>query len=383
MCGIIQGHMDRFQITTQNLEEIITPEDLKALLDSDETLNHYIGFEISGKIHLGTGLQSMKKVRDFARAGFNVHIFLADWHTWINDKLGGDRDLIKEVAVGYFREGLTASYQAVGGNPHDLNFVLGSNLYHQQADEYWAVMIDVAKHTSLARMQRSIDILGRGKGDSVDFAKLIYPAMQVADIFIQDIHLAHAGTDQRKAHVIMRDVADKLKIHPLTNREGKIVKPVGVHHHLILGLAKPTQWPVPEDQLRNLWADFKMSKSKPESAVFITDDPDQIRKKIQKAFCPPNEIRLNPIIDWVEHLILDEPNQVFKIVRDQVHGGPVTYTDIQSLKQDYLAGKLHPQDLKNAVAEKIINILKPVRDYFQQEDRQALVQQMDKLAITR
>ena len=46
------------------------------------------------------------KVKDFVEAGIECSIFLADWHTWINDKLGGDRETIKRVAVGYFKEGL-------------------------------------------------------------------------------------------------------------------------------------------------------------------------------------------------------------------------------------------------------------------------------------
>jgi len=124
------------------------------LLDSGMKIKHYIGFEISGKIHLGTGLMCMSKVKDFMDAGINCSIFLADWHSWINDKLGGDREVIKKVAGGYFKEGLRASLKCLGGNPEKLKFVLGSDLYHNN-DDYWATMVDVSKHTSLSRMKRS------------------------------------------------------------------------------------------------------------------------------------------------------------------------------------------------------------------------------------
>ena len=123
--------------------------------------------------------------------------------------------------------------------------MLGSDLYHHN-DEYWATLIDVAKNTSLARMQRSITILGRKEGESVDFAKLLYPAMQVADIFIMGVNIAHAGMDQRKAHVIARDVASKMRVTPLLDAKGAQIKPVCVHHPLLLGLNKPTVWPPPE-----------------------------------------------------------------------------------------------------------------------------------------
>ena len=192
-------------LITRNLEEVLTREDLERLIASGTPLRHYIGFEISGKIHLGS-LVCMSKVRDFVEAGAHCTIYLADWHTWINDKLGGDRETIRRIGTGYFAEGLKATFRAVGGDPSKLNFVLATDLYHNN-DAYWATLIDVSKNTTLARMQRSITILGRKEGESVDFAKLIYPPMQVADIFRMGINLAHAGIDQRKAHVIARDVA--------------------------------------------------------------------------------------------------------------------------------------------------------------------------------
>src|SRR5579884_1981017 len=77
-----------------NVEEIITEADLVRMLERGEPIQHYIGFEISGKIHLGSGLGCMTKVRDFMAAGIDCSVFLADWHTWINDKLGGERETI-------------------------------------------------------------------------------------------------------------------------------------------------------------------------------------------------------------------------------------------------------------------------------------------------
>lgn len=375
--------MNAFDLITRNTEEVLIEEDLQGFIDSQEPLTHYIGFEISGKIHLGTGIACMKKVRDFQQAGVKTQILLADWHTWINDKLGGDRELIREVAAGYFKEGIKASLKAVGGNPDAVNFVLGTDLYHDQADDYWATMIEVSKNTTLARMQRSIDILGRQEGESVDFAKLIYPAMQVADIFALQVNLAHAGTDQRKAHVVARDVAENLTMQPLTNQTGDITKPVAIHHHLILGLQKPSIWPVPEKNLRDVWTEMKMSKSVPKSAVFITDSPDEIREKIRAAFCPAGEVNFNPITDWVEHLLMDDPGKTLTIKRPSKHGGNITYEGLSELKKDFAEEKLHPLDLKNAVAEAIVELLKPVRDHFSKPENAKLVEKMEQLTITR
>lgn len=372
----------RFELIKNNTEEIMKEEDLKLLLDSGIKIKHYIGFEISGKIHLGTGLMCMSKVKDFMDAGIDCSILLADWHSWINDKLGGDREVIKRVAGGYFKEGLKASLKCFGGDPEKLKFILGSDLYHNN-DDYWATMVEVSKNTSLARMQRSITIMGRKEGGAVDFAKLIYPAMQVADIFIQGINLPHAGIDQRKAQVIARDVALKIKTKPLLNKEGKQMKPVAVHHHLILGLGKPPVWPVPKEQLQELWSALKMSKSKPDTCIFIHDSPDEIRRKIKQAFCPEGETEFNPILDWTKHLIFRDADSKMEIKRLEKFGGDVIYTSYKELEKDFAEKKLHPMDLKNSVAEKLIQILEPARKHFEQPKAKKMLEELEQLIITR
>ncbi len=370
--------MDRAATIARNLDEVLTREDLDRLVASGTPIRHYIGFEISGKIHLGTGLLCMAKVKDFIDAGAHSTIFLADWHSWINDKLGGDREVIRRMATEYFAEGLKASFRAVGGDPSKLNFVLGTDLYHGN-DAYWATVIDVSKNTTLARMQRSITILGRKEGESVDFAKLLYPAMQVADIFFQGVNLAHAGMDQRKAHVIARDVASKLRVSPLRDAAGKPLKPVCVHHPLLLGLGKPAQWPPQEGaDMADFWASMKMSKSAKMSALFVHDSPDEIRQKVRKAFCPPDSARFNPILDWVRKLIFPRDGE-FRVARAEQHGGDVRFSAPEEADEAYLSGALHAGDLKNAVAEWLVDTLAPAREAFASPERQVLIAELEML----
>ena len=349
-------------ITRKPTEEVLTVGDLRDLLEVGMPLRHYIGFEISGYIHLGTGLMAGAKIADFQKAGIRTRVFLADWHSWINDKLGGDLEVIQKVALGYFKEGMKQSIKVMGGDPDKVEFVLASEILER--GDYWRTIIDISKNVTLARMMRSITIMGRQMGEAIDFAKLIYPAMQVADIFYQGVNIAHAGMDQRKAHVIAREVAEKLKYHPLV-WDGKKVKPVAVHHHLLLGLQEPPKWPVGgEEEFKEIKAQMKMSKSKPYSAVFIHDTPEEIREKLRKAFCPAKEVNYNPVLDWAEHIIFRQEPAEFTIHRPAKFGGDVTYTTLEELKKDFAKGKLHPLDLKNAVAEYLIELLKPIREYF-------------------
>ena len=323
----------------------------------------------------------MSKVKDFMDAGVNCSVFLADYHSWINDKLGGDLEKIRKIAVGYFKEGLRASLKCVGGSPEKLKFVLGSEFYHNN-DKYWLDVIDVSKHTSLSRMQRSITIMGRTEGGSVDFAKLIYPPMQVADIFAQQINMSHAGIDQRKAQVIARDVALKLSFDPLLNSKKEKIKPMAVHHSLIMGLGKPSKWPVKKEELKDMLSELKMSKSKPDTCIFIHDSEDEIKRKINKAFCMEKEVEYNPILDWIKRLIFPIKGKL-KISRSEKFGGDLEYKDYLKLESDFKDGIVHPIDLKNSVAEIFIEILKPAREHFSKGKPKEMLEELEKMIITR
>jgi len=158
----------RYDLITKGTQEVLTPEDLKWMLDVGMPLKHYIGFEISGKVHLGTGLMTGKKIADFQKAGVECSCYLATWHAWINNKFGGDLDVIRK-ASGYFGESLKASIAAMGGDPAKVKFITGDELYHNN-DNFWQTTIDVAKHTTLNRALRSISIMGRDEGNDVPLA---------------------------------------------------------------------------------------------------------------------------------------------------------------------------------------------------------------------
>ncbi|OGE36398.1 tyrosine--tRNA ligase [Candidatus Daviesbacteria bacterium RIFCSPLOWO2_01_FULL_39_12] len=374
---------EKFKLITRNLEEVLTEEELKQLIESGTPLKHYIGFEISGKVHLGTGLATLLKVKDLHDAGAETVIWLADWHGWINNKLDGTLETAKKMAREYFAEAMKAAYLCIGGDPDTLIFKQGSELYTQRS-EFWATMIEVAKATTISRMIRSTTIMGRMAGDSSPSANLIYPAMQAADIFALGVNIAHAGTDQRNVHVVARDSA----------KEVGYPKPIAIHHHLLQGLLRPDIQKADKEAIKIA---LKMSKSKPDSAVFIHDSPDEIKRKVNNAFCPEGEVEFNPILDWTKYLIFynrsgssstkvaPEPrlhlNQgvTLTIKRDPKWGGNLEYADYTDLEKDYVDKKLHPQDLKNAVSEWLIKKLEPARIYFEDPKRKKALEEISAL----
>ena len=376
--------MESFEIIKRSpTEEILTEEKLKEYLLEGTKLKHYIGYEISGFVHLGTGLLSMQKVADFQDAGVKTTVFLADYHSWINKKLGGDLDTIKKVAGGYFKEALKWSLKSVGGDPEKVNYVLGSELYAKLGSEYLEDVIRVSSRMSLGRAKRSITIMGRKKGEKVNFAQLLYVPMQVADIYALDVNLPHGGMDQRKAHVIALEVSKEFNY-----------KPVAIHHHLLMGMHMTGEQrdKILEAQRtgnRELFEEgiieIKMSKSKPESAIFIHDTEEEIRKKIRKAYCPPKEIQLNPIIDLGRYVIkpwLDRQEEKFEIRNLKTEDVKI-YENWGDFVKDYEKGGVHPLDLKEAVGNYLSDILEPARGYFLEGKGRKYLEEMKELRITR
>ncbi len=363
---------EKIALITRNLEETLTVEELRQLIESGTPLKHYIGFEISGKVHLGTGLASLQKVKDLHEAGAKTIIWLADWHGWINNKLDGTLETSQKMARSYFEEGMKAAYLCIGGDPDTLIFKQGSELYLEKP-EFWATVVKVGKATTISRMLRSTSIMGRLAGESSDTASLFYPAMQTADIFTLGVNIAHAGTDQRNVHVVARDCANEVGF----------AKPIAIHHHLLQGLLKPAVWPIPENNREETVTAMKMSKSKPDSAVFIHDEPEEIKRKISQAFAPEGEIKYNPILDWSKYLIFHGNGSSLTINRPEKFGGDITYNLYEELEKDYADKKLHPMDLKTAVAEWLIVKLEPARIYFEDPKRKKALEEIEKYVLTK
>lgn len=355
-----QAALDRL---LKNTAEVITPDELTQRVHAGEKLTHYIGFEISGYVHIGQGIMSALVIKDLQALGVKCTIWLADWHTAINKKLDGTKETAAKIGKGYFTEALKACLVAVGADPEQVEFRLASEWYAKDNGKYWETVLKVAQHVTDARLKRSISIMGREEGENVEAATLIYPLMQVADIFFQDIAIAHASMDQRKAHVVMRDVASQVV--------PDAPKPVALHHPLVDSLS----------------GDNKMSKSKPDTAVFIHDTSEEIERKIKKAFCEEKNIKKNPPLNWAKHILFwsasGRTTHPLVIERKAEHGGNLEFATYEELEHVVVAGELHPSDLKTAVAKEIVALLAPVREHFAKTEIAVTKEALDKVLQTK
>ena len=192
--------------------------------------------------------------------------------------------------------------------------------------------------------------------------------MQGVDIKHLGVDIAHAGMDQRKIHMAAREVFPKMGWS----------KPIALHHFLLSGLTEPPK--AAGDAKEDEVFENKMSKSKPDSAIFIHDSPEEIRRKMAKAYCPP-AVERNPVLEMARFVAFREENAVLKVERPAKFGGDAAFDSYASLEAAYSEKKLHAMDLKTAVAAALDAALSPVRKHF--ESRRELLKVFEGTQVTR
>lgn len=332
---------ERIELITRNAEEVVVESELRELLQKNPEPRAYIGFEPSGLVHLGWALVA-SKITDLANAGVKTIVFWADWHAYINDKLGGDLANIRDCAA-YMED----CFKALGVPADKVQFVYASDILDDIS--YWEKVIKVGKVSSLSRVKRAMTIMGRSEDEAeLDSSKVFYPLLQATDIFCMDIDIAYAGMDQRRANMLAREAAEKLGWK----------KPIAIHTPLLPGLKGG-------DRMNP--ASFKMSKSDPNSSINIHDTAETIAPKMKKAFCPPEKEKEdeNPVLMLCRYVIFPRLGKM-DIARPEKYGGDVSYGSYQELTDAYFSGALSAPDLKSGTTDGLAKVLAPVGEYFSQ-----------------
>jgi tyrosyl-tRNA synthetase len=341
---------ERLYLMLGDVEESVGIEHLVDCL-ADETsmagdgvLRCYVGFEPSGKAHIGWKVLSLQLKR-MLEADANVLIFLADWHAWVNDKFGGNMEDIQKTAV-YMEETFRAllDYPEEGDGPGQLRFYWASQL--MDSGDYWARVLRCSKGATLPMVRKTFTIMGRDETSSDhDLSKFYYPAMQAADIFELDIDVAIGGMDQRKAHMFMRDMASKWNWKKAT-----------CLHTPILSSLKASG-------VRMDSFDHKMSKSDPNGALLLHDTLEQVQKKMRKAYLDPEDEH-SPVYELAEHVVFPEFGHI-QVTPNPKFGEPSTWNDLESFKSAVMDGTLHPFDAKMGVAAGVAAGLSAIAEHFE------------------
>jgi tyrosyl-tRNA synthetase len=312
--------MDPYELATRNTVEVITDDELHRLLHKTHK-KVYAGYEPSGEIHLGH-LVTINKLIDLQEAGFFVVVLLADLHAFLNRK--GTMEQVRELAE-YNRR----CFEGLG--LRDVTYVLGSDL--QLSPDYQLKVLELSQQITLNRARRSMDEVGRNM-ETPTVSQMIYPIMQMVDIALLQVDAAVGGIDQRKIHMLAREHLAAVG-YP---------SPVCIHTPILNGL------------------DGKKMSSSSGNYISVADSVEDIEKKCQKAFCPP-ECEENPVLQILQYHIFPRSGTVV-VKRPAKFGGNREFGSYPEIEEAYRKGEIHPLDLKRTVGTYLADILSCVRDYI-------------------
>jgi len=345
---------ERFALITSVGEEVIQQEELMKLLKAKANPTCYDGFEPSGRMHIAQGILRSLNVNRMTKAGCTFIFWVADWFALLNNKMGGDLKKIRTVGA-YMIE----VWKACGMDMERVQFRWAAEDINRNANDYWLRVMDIARKFNVPRIKRCAQIMGRKDEDDLSAAQILYPCMQCSDIFYLKADICQLGMDQRKVNMLAREYCDEAKIK---------YKPVIVSHHMLAGLKEGQE---------------KMSKSDPDSAIFMEDSESEVNTKIKKAFCPPGVVEKNPILEYIKYIIFQSLN-VLEVERRVEDGGNKVYKTYDEVVADYVSGALHPGDVKSAVAKSLNRLIQPVRDHFTNNaEAKKLLQQVKQYKTTR
>ena len=345
---------EKIKLVKEVGEEIIKEEELRDLFEREEMPICYDGFEPSGRMHIAQGLLRAINVNRLVKAGCIFKFWIADWFAQMNNKMEGDIEKIKIVGR-YFVE----IWRAAGMDLRNVKFLWCSDEINKNSNDYWQCVINVARANNIDRIKRCCQIMGRKEGDALQASQIMYPCMQCTDIFFLKAGITSLGMDQRKVNMLAREYSDDVKISH---------KPIIVSHHMLKSLVQGVE---------------KMSKSIPDSAIFMEDSAEDVERKIKKAYCPEKNIDDNPIFDYIKYLIFPRFGK-FELKRPEKFGGDKLYKTYEEMCEDYLKGDLFPGDVKPNVARIINSMIEPVRKHFENDpEAKKILELVNSFKVTR
>ena len=310
--------MNKKDLIIRNCAEIINEDKIDSFMKKGIV---YCGYECSGEIHLGH-LVTILKLLDLQKAGIKVKVLLADWHTWLNQK--GDWDFVNKQVKAWEK-----GFKSVG-----LNATIVKGTSFQKKPDYFEDILKMSLGLTVNRGVRAMQQVARDI-DSAKISQIIYPLMQVEDVKKLGVNFVVSGTDQRKIYMMGLDEGSEIGLQ----------EAVYLYTPLIPGLVGPGT---------------KMSSSVANSFISIRDKKEDIKKKVNKAYCTPGDVKNNPILSIAKLIIFPKLDKL-EIKRDKKFGGNLKFKSYEELETSFESGDLHPADFKSAMIEAIEEVIAPIR----------------------
>lgn len=318
---------ERFNLIKRNLAEIITEKELRELLKKKKTPSMYLGTAITGKPHIGYFMWVLK-LADCLRAGIKVKILLADMHGAL-DNCPWD---VLERRYKYYEKVIPLMFKGIGVDIKNLEFVKGSDF--ELKDNYAFDILRMSTFVSIHDCNKAASEVVK-QGDNPKVSGLIYPIMQSLDEEYLGVDIQFGATDQRKIFMFARENHPKLGYKSRIEMMGPMIP----------GLIGK-----------------KMSSSDEKGKIDLLDDEKTVKSKLKNADCVAGDSD-NGIMAFLKYIIMvikEDNKDKFIVKRDKKYGGNLEYENYKQVESDFISKKLHPLDLKIAVAEEISKLLEPI-----------------------
>ncbi len=321
----------RLKLIKRNTEEIITEEELKKVLIEKEKPVVYWGTAPTGKPSVAYLLPALK-IADLLKAGFHVKILLADLHSAL-DKTPWN---LVEHRYDYYKELIPLIIKSIGVDIRDLEIVKGSEM--QLSPEYMYDVLKISSSVSVNGAKKAAAEVVKMKKNPA-LAGLIYPLMQAMDEQYLKCDAQLGGVDQRKIMVLARENLPKVGYEPR----------IEIMNPMIPGLTGK-----------------KMSSSDKKSKIDFLDDEKTVKERLRNADMIEGKSKAsnNGVMAFLKYIIMTikkDKGEKFIVKRKEKFGGNLEYKEYDNIEKDFISKKLHPLDLKNAVADEISKMLKSIQ----------------------
>lgn len=319
----------KLMLVKRNTCDIVTEEELITLLKKKNP-SVYLGTAITGRPHIAYFVWVLK-LADFLKAGFKVKLLLADIHGALDNTPWE----VLEYRYQYYNKIIPLMFKSIDVDIKNFEIVKGSSF--QLKKEYILDVLKMSTFASINDCKRAASEVVKF-GDNPKLSGLIYPIMQSLDEVYLEVDMQYGGIDQRKILMFARENLPKLNHHPRV----EIMTP------LIPGLAEGG----------------KMSSSIEGSKIDLLDDEKTVMNKIRNAYCKEGEVENNGILAFLKYVVMvikEDKKKKFVVKRDKKFGGDIIFNNYEEIEKAFVKKELHPSDLKNALAEEINELLKPIR----------------------
>ncbi len=282
------------------------------------------GIRSTGNLHLGNYYGAVKNFVEMQQ-NYRCFFFIADYHSLTTHPTPSNlQDTVKQVLIEYL---------AVGIDPEKSTIYLQSHV--PQIAELYLFLNMNAYVGELQRCASFKDKI-RAQPDNVNAGLLTYPVLMAADILIHKATKVPVGKDQEQHLEMARTFA---------NRFNRMYK----NNYF----PEPYAFSFDKNLIKipGLDGNGKMGKSEGEgNALFLSDTPEIIRKKVMKAVTDSGPTELNQSKPPSVQNLFD----LLKVVASED-----TY---QHFEEQYNLCQIRYGDLKKQLTEDVIKTTAPIRE---------------------